>query len=91
MKFTATLTLCLAALLAASPAAAQPRRPAPALSQDRAQAIAIARVAGTVQHAELEFEHRRWIYSFEIRTANRTVMEVNVDANTGAIVEVSRD
>ena len=78
---------------AASSAFSQTRAPAAphAITLDRAQTIALTRVPGTVRHSELEREHGRWIYSFEIRTPARIAMEVNVDADSGAIVEVSRD
>ena len=84
-----TLTTCL---LVAGAASAQ-RRAAhqPVLSLPQATTIAIGRVPGTLVHAELEFENFLWIYSFEIRRADRVVMEVNVDSDTGQIVEVSRD
>lgn len=56
---------------------------------DDARRTALARVAGQVRHEEMEYERHRWIYSFEIvRGGHPGIEEVNVDADTGAIVEV---
>ncbi len=82
-------TTCL--LVAGAASAQRPSAHQPVLSLDQATTIAVARVPGNVVHSELEFENHRWIYSFEIRRADRGVMEVNVDSDTGQIVEVSRD
>jgi hypothetical protein len=40
--------------------------------------------------SELEKEHGRWIYSFDVATTDG-VHEVNVDANTGKVVEDSKE
>ena len=61
-------------------------KPKPKISQDDAQAIALKQAPGKVKSSELEREHKRWIYSFDIQTSTG-VHEVNVDANTGAVVE----
>jgi uncharacterized membrane protein YkoI len=56
-----------------------------------ARATALARAPGTVLDEELEHEDGRWIYSFEIRPQGeqgKRVEEVNVDADTGVIVDV---
>lgn len=74
------LLLSMAAAASASP------KPTPKLTKDEAQAIALKQVSGTVKSGELEKEHGRWIYSFDIQ-AGKKVHEVNVDANTGAVVE----
>jgi uncharacterized membrane protein YkoI len=58
------------------------------LTQEQAKQIALKKEAGTVQSGELEKEKGRWIYSFDIQTGSQ-VHEVNVDANTGAVVEDS--
>lgn len=83
------LTTCLLAAGAAS--AQRPSAHQPVVSLAQATVIAVGRVPGTMVHSELEFENHRWIYSFEIRRADRVVMEVNVDSDTGQIVEVSPD
>lgn len=63
------------------------------LDRDAAEKIALARVpGGTVQEAELEREHGRLIWSFEITTAGIDgVTEVNVDAKTGEVVSVEKE
>jgi hypothetical protein len=63
------------------------------ISADSAIAIARARVpGGTIREAELEVEHRRLIYSFDIQVAGTPgITEVNVDARTGAVVGVDHE
>ncbi len=56
-----------------------------------ARATALARAPGTVVDEELEHERGRWIYSFEIRPQGekgKLIEEVNVDADSGVIVDV---
>lgn len=59
--------------------------PKPKLTKNDAQAVALAQAPGTVKSGELEKEHGRWIYSFDIQTV-KAMHEVNVDANTGEVV-----
>ena len=62
------------------------------ISMKQARKTALHRVAGTVQGHELEYEKGRWIYSFEIHVKGEPraqIHEVNVDARTGHIVDVS--
>ena len=63
------------------------------LDRDAAEKIALARVpGGTVQEAELEKEHGRLIWSFQITTAGSdAITEVNVDAKTGEVVSVEKE
>ena len=68
----------------------------PKLSADQARKIALEKVAGDVKHEELEKEHGRWIYSFEIHPAgqpetDKSIREVNVDSDTGEIVSVETE
>lgn len=58
------------------------------ISKDSATAIALARVPGaTVQSAEIEREHGRLIWSFDLKRAGRAgIDEVNVNAITGKVV-----
>jgi hypothetical protein len=62
--------------------------PKPQLSMKAAKNIALGKEAGQVKSHELEKEKGRWIYSFDIERDNQ-VHEVNVDANTGEVVEDS--
>lgn len=58
------------------------------VTKEQAEKLALARVPdGTIKSAELETEHGRLIWSFDIsrpKTANIT--EIQVDAKKGAIV-----
>ncbi len=73
--------------------AAEKCEPHPAdakISKADAQAIALARVPnGTIKEAELEKEHGKLIWSFDVATPDtKDITEVNVDAITGAVVGV---
>lgn len=63
------------------------------ISQDSARAIALQRVPNaTVKSEELEKEHGKLIYSFDLTVAGKTgVEEVNVDAMTGEVVSVEHE
>lgn len=84
----------LAALLFASSALLFSGTPSPAqghhakLTKQQAKTIATKKEPGKVQSGELEHENGRWIYSFDIKAGSQ-IHEVNVDANTGAVVEDS--
>ena len=71
-----------------SPTAAEAK-----ISQEQAQNIALAQVpGGKVKEAELEREHGKLVWSFDIATADsRHVMDVEIDAETGAVLEVEKD
>jgi uncharacterized membrane protein YkoI len=58
------------------------------LSMGVAKKIALSKESGTIKSQELEQEKGRWIYSFDIKHEQQ-VHEVNVDANTGEVVEDS--
>ncbi len=76
-------------LLLGIPAAAETPQHPVKLSIDVARAKALQLVAGTVSAEELEHEGGRWIYSSEIRPTGEKraiVKEVNIDADTGALV-----
>ena len=58
------------------------------VSESAARATALAAVpAGIVQSAELEIEHGKLVWSFDIKDSKSpNVIEVQVDAMTGAVV-----
>ena len=58
------------------------------VTEAQARSIALAKVVkGTVKSSELEREHRKLIWSFDIATPNtRNITEVQVDAKTGKVV-----
>ena len=63
------------------------------ISLDSARAIALRKVPhSTVASEELEREHGRLIYSFDMKVAKRTgIQEVNVNAITGAVIGVHHE
>jgi hypothetical protein len=68
--------------------AAVASNPKPQISMEAAKKIALAKEAGQVKSQELEKEKGRWIYSFDI-ARDKQIHEVNVDANTGEVLEDS--
>ena len=61
------------------------------ITKEQAQETALKRAPGTVESAELEREHRKLVYSFDIRNAKGTIDEVQVSAITGKIVRVEHE
>jgi uncharacterized membrane protein YkoI len=63
------------------------------VSQADAQATALAQAPnGTVKESELEKEHGKLIWSFDIATPGASdITEVNVDAMTGKVVSVEKE
>ena len=62
------------------------------ISMEKAREIALKKVAGgKIESGELEREHGKLIYSFEIKTSKPGVTEVNVDAMDGKIVNVEKE
>lgn len=63
------------------------------ISMEKARSIALEHVKqGKIESAELEREHGKLIYSFDIREAARKdVTEVNVDAMNGKIVAIDHE
>jgi len=74
----------LAAVLMASPLIAQTHKPAK-ITMAQAKAKALAKQPGVIKSQELEKEHGKLIYSFDIQAASG-IHEVNIDAYTGAVV-----
>ena len=61
------------------------------ISKERAQEVALKRAPGNVESSELEREHGRLVYSFDIRNAKGTIDEVQVSAITGRVVRVEHE
>jgi len=80
----------LAAVLAASNALAGEK---PKIERAVAEKIALARApGGYVKEAELEKEHGKLVWSFDIsRPASPDITEVQVDAMTGEVVAVEKE
>jgi hypothetical protein len=83
--------LVAGSLLAVTPTAVGAQTPSPTagtrVTLEQAQAAALAAVPGTVVEFELERERGRTVYEFEIqRVSDNRVVEVTVDASTGAVL-----
>jgi uncharacterized membrane protein YkoI len=61
------------------------------ITKEEAQATALKREPGTVESAELEREHKRLVWSFDIRNSKGTITEVQVSAITGKVVRVEHE
>ncbi len=63
------------------------------VTKDAAQQTALAKVPnGTVKEGELEKEHGKLIWSFDIATPDsKDITEVEVDAVTGAVLAVDKE
>ncbi|MGH9931957.1 MAG: PepSY domain-containing protein [Pyrinomonadaceae bacterium] len=61
------------------------------ITKERAQEVALTRAPGTVEGSELEREHGKLVYSFDIRNAKGTIDEVQVSAITGKVVRVEHE
>src|SRR5437868_10847534 len=61
------------------------------ITKEQAQETATKRAPGNVESAELEREHGKLVYSFDIRNSKGTITEVQVSALTGKIVRVERE
>jgi competence protein ComGC len=62
------------------------------ISKTKARKIAQAKEpTGKIESEELEKEHGKLVYSFDIRNAKGTITEVQVDARTGKIVSVEEE
>ena len=68
-------------------------QPKAKISKEAATATALAQVpGGTVKDGELEKEHGKWIWSFDISIpGSADIKEVAVDANTGAVIGVETE
>ncbi len=61
------------------------------ITKEQAQEIALKRAPGTVEGGELEREHGKLVYSFDIRNSKGTIDEVQVSAINGKIVRVEHE
>jgi len=62
------------------------------IGAEQARETALRAVPGKVKESDLETEHGRLIYSFEIkRPGERGITEVNVSAMDGSIVDIHRE
>ena len=57
----------------------------------KAREIAQKQAAGKIEGEELEKEHGKLVYSFDIRNQKGTITEVQVDAKNGQVVSVEEE
>lgn len=63
----------------------------PAISHAEAIEIALAEIPGAVMETELERDDATLVYEIEIITPDGAEMEIEIDAETGAILEVDAE
>ncbi len=57
------------------------------ISMEQAEKKATETYSGQIESKELEYEHGKWIYSFDIHKAGKKLIhEVQIDAKTGQVV-----
>lgn len=61
------------------------------ITKEQAQETALKRAPGNVESSELEREHGKLVYSFDIRNAKGTITEVQVSAITGKVLRVEHE
>jgi hypothetical protein len=89
MKASTSLVLCVVLALCGS-VEGKPK-PKPQITMTTAKATALKRVSGRIKSAELEMEKGKLVYSFDIVTADKKIMEVLIDAMTGEVVDVEEE
>lgn len=58
---------------------------------DQAVKTASEKVPGKVIEAELEHKHHKLVWEVEVITAENKVMEVHIDADTGAVIDAEEE
>jgi uncharacterized membrane protein YkoI len=58
---------------------------------DEAIKTASEKIAGKIIEAELEKKHNKLVWEIEMVTAENKVMEVHIDAETGAVIDVEEE
>jgi len=58
---------------------------------DQAIKTASEKVAGKVVEAELEMKHDKIIWEVKVVTAENKVMEIHIDAESGAVIDVEEE
>lgn len=61
------------------------------ITMEQARKVALERAPGTIEEEELEKEHGKLVYSFDIRNAQGTITEVQVNAKNGSIASVEEE
>jgi len=58
---------------------------------DQAVNTASEKVSGKIIEAELEKKHNKLVWEVEVITAENKVMEVHIDAESGAVIDVEEE
>jgi uncharacterized membrane protein YkoI len=58
---------------------------------DEAIKTASEKVSGKIIEAELEHKHKKLVWEVEVVTAENKVMEVHIDAESGAVIDVEEE
>jgi uncharacterized membrane protein YkoI len=58
---------------------------------DQAIKTALEKVSGKVIEAELETKHNKLVWEVEVVTADKKVMEIHIDADTGTVMDVEEE
>lgn len=61
------------------------------ITMDEAKAIALKEKNGTITDQELEKKKGKILYSFDVRTADGKVFDIEIDAKTGKVLKVVED
>lgn len=61
------------------------------ITMEQARETALKRAPGKIEEGELEKENGKLVYSFDIRTSDGMITEVQVDAKSGEIVSVEKE
>ena len=88
MKKTFLLTVAIGLCMFISSSASTPQTK---IGMKKAKEIASQQVAGKIKSSELEKEHGKLIYSFDIQNSKGTITEVNIDAYTGSVIGVEEE
>ena len=90
--FALTLTLAASPSLLAKTETQEQLQKEAKITMARAREIALKKVpGGTIESGELEREHGKLIYSFDIKTDKPGVTEVNVDAKSGKVLSTKQE
>ena len=89
MKKSVMIAVLFVAALTASVAFA--RNEKPRIPREKARQIALAKAPGKIESEELEQEHGKLVWSFDIRTSPEAITEVLVNAKDGSIVAVQHE
>lgn len=85
------ITTVATVILAAGGVFAAGNQAKPKITMAQARETAIKTAPGKVKSAELETEHGKLIYSFDIATSKNALTEVNVDAINGKVIAVQHE